>query len=190
MTAKFVDRAETRSLIEAKAWDGLAVDLSERSVADAVDVLLLLDDADRMVLCRRLANDTDEMRRSDPARGLPPLLEAPYATLVGRRFGWLALLMIGQMFTATVIDYFDEQLEKALVLALFIPMIISSGGNTGSQSATLLIRAMAMGEVQLRDWLRVIYRRPSSAACSVSCWRRSPLPVSLSSNRPMGSTGF
>jgi magnesium transporter len=156
--AKFVDRAETRSLIEAQAWDDLAEQLSERSVGDAADVLVLLEDADRMVLCRRLALNTDKLRESDSAGGLPPLLEAPYKTLVRRRFGWLALLMIGQMFTATIIDYYDEQLEKALVLALFIPMVISSGGNSGSQSSTLLIRAMAMGEVQLHDWFYVIYR--------------------------------
>lgn len=156
--AEFVDRPETRGLIEAKAWDDLAERLSERSVADAADVLVRLEDADRLVLCRRLANDSGEPRPSDPARDLPHLLEASYTTLVRQRFGWLALLMIGQMFTATIIDYYDEQLERALVLALFIPMIISSGGNSGSQASTLLIRAMAIGDVRLRDWLRVLYR--------------------------------
>jgi magnesium transporter len=157
MTAEFVDHAETRSLISAKAWDDLAEQLSVRPVTDTADVLMRLEDADRMALCRRLASADGP--GSDSARdGTLHLLEAPYGMLARRRFGWLALLMIGQMFTATIIDYFDEQLEKALVLALFIPMIISSGGNSGSQASTLLIRAMAIGEVELRDWLRVIYR--------------------------------
>lgn len=158
MAEEFVDRAETRTLIKTGAWDDLAEALSTRSAGDAADVILLLEDKARIALCRRLAHHDDLLHENDPTRDLPPLLEAPYAMLVRKRFGWLALLMIGQMFTATIIDHFDEQLERALVLALFIPMIISSGGNSGSQASTLLIRAMAIGEVQLRDWLRVLYR--------------------------------
>ena len=88
----------------------------------------------------------------------PDFLHESYASSVRRRVGWLIILLIGQMFTANVLDYFDEQLEKALVLALFVPMIISSGGNSGSQASTLLIRAMAMGQVRLRDWFRVLGR--------------------------------
>ena len=156
--ANFIDRPETRKLIETKAWDDMTEALAGRTAADAASVLVLLDDTERDILCKRLACYRDGPPEDTPKSDLPSLLEAPYATLFKTRVGWLALLMLGQMFTATIIDHFDEQLEKALVLALFIPMIISSGGNSGSQSSVLLIRAMAMGEVRLRDWFRVIYR--------------------------------
>ena len=68
------------------------------------------------------------------------------------------VLFIGEMFTATAMGYFEHQISKAVVLVLFIPLIISSGGNTGSQASTLIIRAMALGEVRLRDWWRVMWR--------------------------------
>lgn len=90
-------------------------------------------------------------------------LDAPYfATSFGemlkKRAGWLVVLFFGQMLTATAIKHYEGQLSAAIVLALFIPMIISSGGNTGGQAATLVIRALSMGEVRIRDWWRVLYR--------------------------------
>lgn len=90
-------------------------------------------------------------------------LEEPYMTiglfkLIRKRSVWLILLFFGQMLTATAMGFFQVQLEKALVLALFIPLIISSGGNTGSQAATLIIRALTLGEIRLRDWWRVMRR--------------------------------
>jgi magnesium transporter len=75
-----------------------------------------------------------------------------------KRAGWLAALFLGEMLTATAMGYFEEELARAIVLALFIPLIISSGGNSGSQASTLVIRAMALGEVRLRDWWRVVRR--------------------------------
>jgi magnesium transporter len=68
------------------------------------------------------------------------------------------MLFIGEMLTATAMSYFEQEIARAVVLALFIPLIISSGGNSGSQATTLVIRAMALGEVKLRDWWRVIWR--------------------------------
>ena len=68
------------------------------------------------------------------------------------------MLFLGEMFTATAMGFFEKEIEKAVVLALFVPLIISSGGNSGSQASTLVIRALAIGEIGLRDWWRVIRR--------------------------------
>jgi magnesium transporter len=90
-------------------------------------------------------------------------LEEPYMnvglfTLVRKRAVWLVLLFFGQMLTATAMGFFEDEIARALVLAIFVPLIISSGGNTGSQAATLIIRALTLGEVRLRDWARVMRR--------------------------------
>ncbi|HEY1262555.1 MAG TPA: magnesium transporter, partial [Terriglobales bacterium] len=87
-----------------------------------------------------------------------PYLEVTFAQMVRKRAGWLAILFVGEMLTATAMGFFSKEIERAVVLALFIPLIISSGGNSGSQATTLVIRAMALGEVRLRDWFRVIRR--------------------------------
>ncbi|TWT42261.1 Magnesium transporter MgtE [Phycisphaerae bacterium RAS1] len=87
-----------------------------------------------------------------------PYLEVGRREMFQKRVGWLAVLFVGQMLTASVIGYFQTQLEVATVLTLFIPLIISSGGNSGSQASTLVIRAMALGEVRLRDWWRIMQR--------------------------------
>ena len=87
-----------------------------------------------------------------------PYLEVTFAQMVRKRAGWLAILFVGEMLTATAMGFFSAEIERAVVLALFIPLIISSGGNSGSQATTLVIRAMALGEVRLRDWWRVIQR--------------------------------
>jgi magnesium transporter len=90
-------------------------------------------------------------------------LDAPYMKigimeLVKKRGVWLGALFIGEMATATAMGHYQSEIEKAVVLALFIPLIISSGGNSGSQASTLIIRAMALGEIRLRDWWRVFFR--------------------------------
>jgi len=87
-----------------------------------------------------------------------PYLEVTFAQMVRKRAGWLAILFVGEMLTATAMGFFSAEIERAVVLALFIPLIISSGGNSGSQATTLVIRAMALGELRLRDWWRVIHR--------------------------------
>ncbi|MBM4267191.1 MAG: magnesium transporter [Deltaproteobacteria bacterium] len=87
-----------------------------------------------------------------------PYLETPVWSLIQKRARWLILLFLGEMLTASAISYYEVELTHAVVLALFIPLIISSGGNSGSQTATFVIRAMALGEVQLRDWRRVLWR--------------------------------
>lgn len=87
-----------------------------------------------------------------------PYLDVGFRQMIKKRGGWLTVLFLGEMLTATALGYFEEEIARAVVLALFIPLIISSGGNSGSQAATLVIRAMAMGELRLRDWWRVIRR--------------------------------
>jgi magnesium transporter len=90
-------------------------------------------------------------------------LDEPYTTIalsrmVKKRASWLVVLFLGEMLTATAMSYFEAEIAKAVVLALFVPLIISSGGNAGSQAATLVIRALALGEFKLRDWWRVMRR--------------------------------
>lgn len=87
-----------------------------------------------------------------------PYLESGLGRMLRKRAGWLSILFLGQMLTATAMGYFAGEIERAVVLALFLPLIISSGGNAGSQATSLVIRAMAVGEVVLRDWWRVLSR--------------------------------
>jgi magnesium transporter len=87
-----------------------------------------------------------------------PYMRIPLWRMVRKRAGWLVILFLGETLTATAMANYQEELAKALVLALFLPLIISSGGNSGSQASTLMIRAMALGEVTLRDWWRVMSR--------------------------------
>ncbi len=87
-----------------------------------------------------------------------PYMQAPFLELMKKRAGWLVILFLGEMLTATALGYFEHEIAKAVVLALFLPLIISSGGNAGSQASTLVIRAMALGEVKLRDWWKIIKR--------------------------------
>ena len=87
-----------------------------------------------------------------------PYLTIEMRRMIKKRAGWLSALFLGEMLTATAMGVFEKEIEKAVVLALFVPLIISSGGNSGSQATTLVIRAMALGEVRLRDWFRVIRR--------------------------------
>lgn len=90
-------------------------------------------------------------------------LEAPYlqislGEMIKKRASWLIILFVGEMFTASALGYFEHELARAVVLSMFLPLIISSGGNSGSQASTLIIRAMALGEIKQKDWKRVFYR--------------------------------
>lgn len=87
-----------------------------------------------------------------------PYMEISLARLVRKRATWLVVLFVGEMLTATAMSHYEAEISKAVILAIFVPLIISSGGNSGSQAATLIIRAMAIGEVGLRDWWRVMRR--------------------------------
>ncbi len=87
-----------------------------------------------------------------------PYMQTPFLELMRKRASWLIILFLGELLTATAMAYFEEELAKAVVLALFLPLIISSGGNAGSQASTLIIRALALGEVKITDWWRVMKR--------------------------------
>ncbi|MBS2023515.1 MAG: magnesium transporter [Deltaproteobacteria bacterium] len=91
-----------------------------------------------------------------------PYLQISFWAMIKKRAGWLAVLFVGEMFTATAMGFFEKEIEKAVVLALFTPLIISSGGNSGSQATSLVIRAMALREITLRDWFRVVRRELGS----------------------------
>jgi magnesium transporter len=97
-----------------------------------------------------------------------PYLQIPLAQMIKKRAGWLAALFIGEMLTATAMGHYQDQISRAVVLALFVPLIISSGGNSGSQASTLVIRAMALKEIRLSDWWRVV-RREFSAGIALGC---------------------
>ena len=87
-----------------------------------------------------------------------PYVRTPLWTLIKKRARWLVVLFLGEMLTATAMGYYQHEIAKAVVLALFVPLIISSGGNSGSQAASLMIRALAVGEVTVRDWWQVMKR--------------------------------
>ena len=87
-----------------------------------------------------------------------PYLETPFISLIKKRVGWLIILFLSEMLTATAMAYYNDELAKVLILTNFIPLIMSSGGNSGSQASTLIIQAMALGEVALADWWRVMRR--------------------------------
>jgi magnesium transporter len=87
-----------------------------------------------------------------------PYMQTGYGDMLRKRAGWLVLLFLGQLLTLNALNFFSQQIERALFLVLFIPLIISSGGNSGSQAATLVIRAMALDEVSLGDWWKVMRR--------------------------------
>jgi magnesium transporter len=104
-----------------------------------------------------------------------PYTQISFRAMVRKRAGWLCALFLGEMLTATAMGYFEVEISKAVVLALFIPLIISSGGNSGSQATSLIIRAMALREVTLRDWWRVALRE---------------LPAGLTLGAILGLIGF
>jgi len=102
---------------------------------------------------------TEDIQKIGGAESLDaPYLQVSLPRMIRKRAGWLAALFLGEMLTATAMGYFEAEIAQAVILALFVPLIISSGGNSGSQATTLVIRAMALGEVHLRDWWRVIRR--------------------------------
>ena len=102
---------------------------------------------------------TEDMHKFGGTEALDePYLDIPILKLVKKRASWLVVLFLGEMLTATAMQHFEIELEKAVVLSLFIPLIMSSGGNSGSQASTLIIQAMALGEVTISSWWKVMKR--------------------------------
>ena len=127
-------------------------------VTDSENILLGIVTVDDILW---LANEeyTEDIQKIGGTEALDePYLDIPLLRLVRKRVGWLIILFLSEMLTATAMGFFEGAIEKAVVLALFIPLIISSGGNSGSQASTLIIQAMALGEVTVSEWWRVMRR--------------------------------
>lgn len=127
-------------------------------VVDENDVLLGIVTVDDILW---IANEeyTEDMHKIGGTQALDePYLDMPIFGLFKKRIGWLVVLFLGEMLTATAMAHFEADIEKAVILAMFVPLIISSGGNSGSQASTLIIQAMALGEITIGDWWRVMRR--------------------------------
>ncbi|MDP9201238.1 MAG: magnesium transporter [Gemmatimonadota bacterium] len=102
---------------------------------------------------------TEDVQRFGGMEALDePYTQMGFFSMIGKRAPWLAALFLSEMLTTTAMGHFQGELEKAVVLALFVPLIISSGGNSGSQATSLIIRSLALGEIRLRDWWRIALR--------------------------------
>jgi magnesium transporter len=127
-------------------------------VTDTQGVLLGIITVDD-VLDVAQAEATEDIQKLGGSEALDmPYLEIGLGPMIRKRAGWLAVLFVGEMLTATAMGYFEHEIERAVVLALFVPLIISSGGNSGSQATSLIIRSLALRELSLRDWWRVAFR--------------------------------
>ncbi|WP_428351914.1 magnesium transporter [Lichenifustis flavocetrariae] len=150
-TTASADREDVARLIAH--YDLLAVPV----VDDARCVLGIVTVDD--VLDAVVAESTEDVQRFGGVAGAEgPYLEIGFGRMLSKRAGWLCALFLSEMLTASAMQHFETELEKAVVLTLFIPLIMSSGGNSGSQATSLLIRALALGQLRLRDWWRVAIR--------------------------------
>lgn len=139
-----------------------------RVISDYDLVALPVVDAERRLLGVVTVDDVIDVIEQEQTEDVQKLggmeaLDQPYMSeglfsVVRKRVGWLCVLFAGSLLTATVIERYEGRLSKAEILTLFIPLIVSSGGNSGSQATSLIIRAMALGEISLRDWWRVAGR--------------------------------
>ena len=152
-----VDVLEPQEAVAAKIakYNLLAVPVleSDGRVVGFVTVDDVID-----VLIEEGTEDALKMGAVEPGALDEPYASTPFWMLIRKRAGWLLVLFLSEMLTATAMGRFEEEISRAVVLALFVPLIISSGGNSGSQAASLIIRALAVGELRLRDWWRVMRR--------------------------------
>jgi magnesium transporter len=151
MLAPTDDRGKALELFRKFDRVALPVTDENRKLIGIVTVDDMLDVAEEKA--------TDDIQRLGGSEALDePYLQIRLRDMIKKRAGWLAALFLSEMLTASAMANYEGEIEKAAVLALFIPLIISSGGNSGSQATSLVIRAMALGEVKLRDWWRVMRR--------------------------------
>ncbi len=145
------DRSDVTSL--TSEYDLVAVPVVD-GFGKLVGVITVDDVIDAIVEAQ-----TEDVQRLGAVQPLEePYFSAGFWSVAKKRVGWLVFLFVGEMFTGTAMRYYEDTLAAALSLTLFIPLIISSGGNSGSQSATLITRALAVGDVEVRDALRVLLR--------------------------------
>jgi magnesium transporter len=136
-----------------KEYDRVALPVtnSNNVVMGVVTIDDVIDEAEE--------KDTKEMQQFGGLESLDlPYVKTSFVTMIQKRAGWLIILFLSEMLTATAMQHFGDELDKAIVLSMFIPLIMSSGGNSGSQAATLIIRAMALKELSYRDWWYVMRR--------------------------------
>ncbi|MGZ3693616.1 MAG: magnesium transporter [Bdellovibrionota bacterium] len=167
---KLIQEVMTKNIVTIPA-DLDQEEVSRRFSASGLNAIPVVDSENRIKGVVTL-NDIVDVVQKEATEDIQKLggmeaLDAPYfeiglLSMIKKRAGWLVILFVGEMFTATAMGYFQREIERAVVLALFIPLIISSGGNTGSQATTLIIRAMALGEVRIKDWWRVFLRELST----------------------------
>jgi len=145
------DREEVAKLV--REYDLVAVPVvDERGVIQGV---VTVDD----VIDALVEEHTEDVQRFGGMEALDmPYTQIGFFSMIGKRAPWLAALFLSEMLTTTAMGHFQGELEKAVVLALFVPLIISSGGNSGSQATSLIIRSLALGEIKLRDWWRIMLR--------------------------------
>ena len=164
--AKRVADLMDRRFVALKATDDQATavalfrqhDRSALPVTDTAGALIGIVTVDD-VLDVAEAEATADIQRIGGSEALDePYMEVRFPQMIRKRAGWLTALFLGEMLTATAMGFFETEISRAVVLALFVPLIISSGGNSGSQASTLVIRALALGEVTLRDWWKVMRR--------------------------------
>jgi magnesium transporter len=131
-------------------------------VVDSNDVLVGIVTSDDMLDVAE-EEATEDIQKVGGSSALDaPYLSIRFPHMIRKRAPWLVILFLSEMLTATAMGFFEDEIAKAVVLALFVPLIISSGGNSGSQATTIVIRAMALGEVALRDWWKVMRREVMS----------------------------
>jgi len=150
-TSPLIDREDVARLISKH--DLLAVPVIDK--AGRVLGIVTVDD----IIDTIIAENTEDVQKFGGMEATDePYLQVGLPGMIRKRGGWLCILFIGEMLTASAMQHFEGELEKAIVLTLFIPLIMSSGGNSGSQATSLLIRALALREVKLGDWWRVALR--------------------------------
>jgi magnesium transporter len=160
--AQIMDRSFVHLTANETQEDALNIfrkyDRAALPVVDSANVLVGIVTVDDMLDVAE-EEATEDIQKIGGMEALDePYMRIPLWKMVRKRAGWLVILFLGEMLTATAMSSYQDEIAKAVVLALFLPLIISSGGNSGSQASTLIIRAMALGEVTLRDWWRVASR--------------------------------
>ena len=145
------DREEVARL--TREYDLVAVPVVDEN--GVIQGVVTVDD----VIDALVEEHTEDVQRFGGMEALDqPYTQIGFFSMIGKRAPWLAALFLSEMLTTTAMGHFQGELEKAVVLALFVPLIISSGGNSGSQATSLIIRSLALGEIRLRDWWRIALR--------------------------------
>ena len=151
MVPATADRAQVARI--TREYDLVAVPVVDDN--GVIQGVVTVDD----VIDALVEEHTEDVQRFGGMEALEmPYTQIGFFSMIGKRAPWLAALFLSEMLTTTAMGHFQGELEKAVVLALFVPLIISSGGNSGSQATSLIIRSLALGEIKLRDWWKVVLR--------------------------------